>query len=86
MELAGRIAGRIREISKGEAVGFCLGLVLGMGGTWELSPLGPASACAGRMLGRRWGPALGAMAGAAAFRTLPTRAISAVSRRSRISL
>ncbi|MBQ4610784.1 MAG: SpoIIE family protein phosphatase [Clostridia bacterium] len=68
MELAGRIAGRIREISKGEAVGFCLGLVLGMGGTWELSPLGPACACAGRMLGRRWGPALGAMAGAALFR------------------
>ncbi|MBR4019369.1 MAG: hypothetical protein IKK12_07450, partial [Clostridia bacterium] len=68
MELAGRIAGRIREISKGEAVGFCLGLVLGMGGTWELSPLGPASACAGRMLGKRWGPALGAMAGAALFR------------------
>ena len=68
MELAGRIAGRIREISKGEAVGFCLGLVLGMGGTWELSPMGPASACAGRVLGRRWGPALGAMVGAAIFR------------------
>jgi len=67
MELAGRIAGRIKEISKGEAAGFCLGLALGMGGTWELSPMGPASACAGRMLGRRWGPALGAMIGAAAF-------------------
>lgn len=68
MELAGRIAGRIRDINKGEAVGFCLGFVLGMGGTWELSPMGPASACAGRVLGKRWGPALGAMAGAAIFR------------------
>ncbi len=68
MELAGRIAGRIREISRGEVVGFCLGFMLAMGGTWDLSPMGPASACAGRMLGRRWGPALGAMAGAAVFR------------------
>lgn len=67
MELAGRIAGRIKEINKDEAVGFCMGLVLGMGGTWELSPMGPAAACSGRMLGRRWGPALGAMAGAALF-------------------
>ncbi len=65
MELRGRIAGRIREISREEAAGFLMGLVLGMGGTWELAPMGPASACAGRILGKRWGPALGAMAGAA---------------------
>lgn len=65
MGLAGRIAGRIKNISRDEAVGFCIGLVLGMGGTWELSPLGPGCACAGRVLGRRWGPALGAMAGMA---------------------
>jgi len=68
MELGGRIAKGIRDMDRGEAAGFCLGFLLGMGGTWELSPMGPASACAGRMLGRRWGPALGAMAGAAAFR------------------
>jgi len=68
MELVGRIAGRIREINKGEVVGFCLGFVLAMGGTWDLSPAGLACGCAGRMLGRRWGPVLGAMAGAAVFR------------------
>lgn len=65
MELAGRIVKGIKDMNRGEAVGFCLGFLLGMGGTWELSPMGPAAACGGRLLGRRWGPALGAMAGAA---------------------
>jgi len=68
MELAGRIAGRIKNVNKGEVIGFCFGFVLGAGGMRELSPMGPAWACGGRALGKRWGPAMGAIAGAAIFK------------------
>ncbi|MDD6044072.1 MAG: SpoIIE family protein phosphatase [Clostridia bacterium] len=68
MEIGARIINRVKAINRGEAAGFCLGFVLGMGGAWNIYPMGPASACAGRMLGRRWGPVLGAVAGAALFK------------------